>query len=165
MSTTFATSPKVLFVCMGNICRSPAAEGVMRHLVAQAGLEGQIHIDSAGTGGWHAGNRADQRMRVAAMGRGYDLTSIARQVRPEDFLEFDLVLVMDEQNRRDLGVFDPEGRHEAKVRFFCEFCTEHEVKEVPDPYYGGPEGFEKVLDLLEDGCANLLAHLRRGKAG
>jgi protein-tyrosine phosphatase len=150
---------KILFVCMGNICRSPAAEGVMRRKIAEAGLAARIQVDSAGTGGWHAGNRADQRMRSAAAARGYDLTSIARQVCPQDFTDFDVVLIMDEQNQRDLRVFDPHGRHAAKVRFFCEFCTEHEATEVPDPYYGGAEGFDQVLNLLEDGCANLLLHV------
>lgn len=145
---------------MGNICRSPAAEGVMRHLVAEAGLDSRVLIDSAGTGGWHSGARADHRMRAAATARGYDLTSMARQVKDSDLEEFDLILIMDEQNRRDLRAFDREHRHEAKVRFLCEFCTEHRDKEVPDPYYGGTQGFEKVLDLLEDSCAGLLRHVQ-----
>lgn len=151
---------KLLFVCMGNICRSPAAEGVMRDLVAKANLESRVHIDSAGTGGWHAGARADHRMRTAALARGYDLTSMARQVKESDLEEFDLILIMDEQNRRDLRAFDREQLHVAKVRFLCEFCTEHDEKEVPDPYYGGAQGFEKVLDLLEDGCEGLLRHVQ-----
>ncbi len=151
---------KLLFVCMGNICRSPAAEGVMRHLVTQAGLDSQIQIDSAGTGGWHTGARADHRMRAAATARGYDLTSMARQVKDTDLEEFDLVLIMDEQNRRDLRAFDRERQHDAKVRFLCEFCTQRTEKEVPDPYYGGEQGFENVLDLLEDGCAGLLRHVQ-----
>lgn len=155
-----ADSFKLLFVCMGNICRSPAAEGVMRHLVAKADLESRIHIDSAGTGGWHSGARADHRMRTAALARGYDLTSMARQVKESDLEEFDLVLIMDEQNRRDLRAFDRERQHEAKVRFLCEFCTVRTEKEVPDPYYGGEQGFENVLDLLEDGCAGLLRHVQ-----
>lgn len=154
------TTFKILFICMGNICRSPAAEGVMRKRVAEAGLSSRVLIDSAGTGGWHAGARADHRMRAAASARGYDLTSLARQVKPSDFEEFDLLLIMDEQNRRDLLPFDPERQHQAKVRFLCEFCSEHPDKEVPDPYYGGAQGFEKVLDLLEDSCAGLLRHVQ-----
>lgn len=151
---------KILFICMGNICRSPAAEGVMKKLVVEADLAARVLIDSAGTGGWHAGARADHRMRAAASVRGYELTSVARQVKESDFEEFDLLLIMDEQNRRDLLPFDPERRHQSKVRFLCEFCTVHVEKEVPDPYYGGAQGFEKVLDLLEDSCAGLLKHVQ-----
>ncbi|HAL71265.1 MAG TPA: protein tyrosine phosphatase [Verrucomicrobiales bacterium] len=151
---------KLLFVCLGNICRSPAAEGVMRRVVAEAGLTETIHIDSAGTAGWHTGKRADERMRAAALTRGLELTSFARQVRDADLSEYDLVLVMDRSNHQDIRAFDREKRHAAKVRLFCEFCTDHEETEVPDPYYGGPEGFEKVLDLLEDGCAGVLRHVQ-----
>ena len=151
---------KLLFVCMGNICRSPAAEAVMKHIVEREGLSGSIHVDSAGTGGWHAGNQADARMRSAACNRGYDLTSIARQVSRDDFDEFDLILVMDRQNRRDIRPFEPKGASPGQLRLFCEFCSAHEEAEVPDPYYGGPQGFENVLDLLEDGCEGLLKHIR-----
>lgn len=158
MSETPVT--KILFVCLGNICRSPAAEGVLLHLVAEAGLEGAIRVDSAGTGGWHAGKHADVRMRAAASSRGYELSSRARQVTEADLAEFDLVLVMDAENRRDLRSFDPGGVHDRKVRLFCEFCTDHPDQEVPDPYYGGEGGFEHVLNLLEDGCANLIRHVQ-----
>lgn len=151
---------RLLFICMGNICRSPAAEGVMRRIVSEAGLAHRIHIDSAGTGGWHAGNLPDSRMRAAAARRDYDLTSRARQVGTSDLRSFDLALVMDQQNLRDLQVFDPSGQFRAKVRLFCEFCTDHDDTEVPDPYYGGEAGFEHVLDLLEDGCRNLLHHIQ-----
>jgi protein-tyrosine phosphatase len=151
---------KLLFVCLGNICRSPAAEGVMSHLVKEAGLQGRIHIDSAGTAGWHTGKHADERMRKAAISRGLDLTSLARQVMPQDLTEFDLVLVMDEQNLRDIRAINPQGVNQQKVRLFCEFCTEHDEKEVPDPYYGGEQGFEQVLDLLEDGCAGVLREIQ-----
>ena len=151
---------KLLFVCLGNICRSPAAEGVMRLLVKEAGLQERIHIDSAGTAGWHTGKRADERMRKAATARGLDLTSLARQVMPQDLAEFDLILVMDEQNFRDIRAIDPQGAHQQKVRLFCEFCTEHDEKEVPDPYYGGAQGFEQVLDILEDGCAGVLRFIQ-----
>lgn len=132
----------------------------MLRMVQEAGLHERIHIDSAGTGGWHAGNKSDARMRKAAATRGLDLVHLARQVTTQDLAEFDLVLIMDEQNHRDLRPFDPAGRHGEKVRFFCEFCTEHDEKEVPDPYYGGSQGFEHVLDLLEDGCAGVLNHIR-----
>lgn len=151
---------KLLFVCLGNICRSPAAEGVMRKVIEDAGLTDHVHIDSAGTAGWHTGKRADHRMRAAATERGLDLTSMARQVRDADLEEFDLVLVMDRSNHVDIGFFDREKLHAHKVKLFCEFCSVHEETEVPDPYYGGPEGFEKVLDLLEDGCSGVLKHVQ-----
>lgn len=155
-----ATPFRLLFICLGNICRSPAAEGVMRKLVADANLSDQIFIDSAGTAGWHTGKLPDQRMTAAAARRQIPLTSRARQVHPSDLQTFDLALVMDHQNLHDLRAFDPEGLHKQKVRLFCEFCTDHPDTEVPDPYYGGPEGFEHVLNLMEDGCKNLLAHIK-----
>lgn len=151
---------KLLFVCLGNICRSPAADGVMHRQVREAGLQDRIHIDSAGTAGWHAGKHADPRMRKAAALRGYDLSHLARQVTADDLAEFDLILVMDDQNRRDLRPLDPQRQHDAKVRLFCEFCTRHTDHEVPDPYYGGDTGFEHVLDLMEDGCAGVLRHIQ-----
>lgn len=152
---------RLLFVCMGNICRSPAAEGVMQKMLHDAGLSAQVQVDSAGTGGWHAGEKADHRMRSAAARRGYDLTSIARQVRAEDLRNFDLVLAMDHTNLQDLRPFDDGSSHLQRVRLFCEFCENHEETEVPDPYYGGASGFDHVLDLLEDGCRNLLSHVRQ----
>lgn len=151
---------RVLFVCMGNICRSPAAEGVFRRKVQEAGLNMRIETDSAGTGGWHAGNPPDDRMTRAAARRGYELTGLARQVMASDFRQFDLVLIMDQQNRRDIRPFLPEGPDRDKLRMFCEFCTRFGDDEVPDPYYGGASGFDHVLDLLEDGCDNLLTHIR-----
>lgn len=132
----------------------------MRRVIEDAGLTDHVHIDSAGTAGWHTGKRADIRMQAAATVRGLELTSFARQVRDADMEEFDLVLVMDRSNHQDMGIFDREKRHRQKVRLFCEFCTEHEETEVPDPYYGGSDGFEKVLDLLEDGCAGVLKHVQ-----
>ena len=151
---------KLLFVCMGNICRSPAAEGVMKHIIERDGLSSVIHIDSAGTGGWHAGNRADARMRKAADRRDYTLTSIARQITRGDFDDFDLILIMDEQNRHDIRPFVPKNPRAQQLRLFTEFCTEHDATEVPDPYYGGEQGFEDVLDLLDDGCEGVLRHIR-----
>lgn len=126
----------------------------------EAGLAGKLVLDSAGTGGWHAGEAPDSRMMAAAARRGYQLPGRARQVTTADLRDFDLVLVMDQQNLRDLQVFDPEGAHRDKVRLFCEFCREHDVREVPDPYYGGAAGFDRVLDLLEDGCEHLIEHVR-----
>ncbi|KAJ4724763.1 Protein-tyrosine phosphatase, low molecular weight [Melia azedarach] len=154
----------VLFVCLGNICRSPAAEGVFRDIVKKRGLDSHFKIDSAGTIGYHEGNLADPRMRAASKTRGIDITSISRPIRPSDFKDFDLVLAMDEQNREDiLGAFNrwkfretlPADAHK-KVRLMCSYCKKHDETEVPDPYYGGAQGFEKVLDLLEDACESLL---------
>jgi protein-tyrosine phosphatase len=147
----------VLFVCLGNICRSPAAEGVFRKLVAEAGRAAEFEIDSAGTGAWHVGSAADHRMRAAAERRGYRLDSIARQIVPTDFDRFGLILTMDDlvyENVTALRSRAP-GRIERMVRY----CSLHEVDEVPDPYYGGEEGFEEVLDILEDACAGLLRQL------
>lgn len=159
------TAPyRVLFVCLGNICRSPAAEGVMRALVEAEGLADRITVRSAGTAGWHTGKLPDQRMRNAAQNRGYDLSSRARQVDEDALQENDLVLVMDKQNLRDVSSVDHTGQFSEKIRLFCDFCSEHEEAEVPDPYYGGEQGFELVLDLLEDGCRGVLAHIRSALA-
>jgi protein-tyrosine phosphatase len=152
---------RLLFVCMGNICRSPSAEGVMRKLTDEARLGHHIEIDSAGTGGWHSGELPDPRMRAAAARRNYRLASRARKVLARDLDHFDLILVMDVQNLNDLKPFDPTGQWHHKVKLFCEFCTDHDDREVPDPYYGGEQGFEHVLDLLEDGCRGLLEHIRK----
>lgn len=151
---------KLLFVCLGNICRSPAADGVMHRQVMEAGWQDRIHIDSAGTAGWHTGKHADPRMRKAAALRGFELAHLARQVTADDLAGYDLILVMDDQNRRDLRPLDPLRQHDAKIRLFCEFCTRHGDREVPDPYYGGDAGFEHVLDLMEDGCAGVLRHIQ-----
>ena len=144
----------ILFVCMGNICRSPAAEGVFRKFVEDAGKESDFYIDSAGTIGYHAGGRADSRMRAAARMRGYELESIARRIESEDFEIFDLIVTMDEENYRDVASIDPGTG--ARVERMCAYCRRHDVHEVPDPYYGGQAGFEHVLDILEDACSNLL---------
>lgn len=133
----------------------------MRARIEQAGLSSQVEIDSAGTAGWHSGKLPDARMREAGSQRGYDLSSRARQVMPEDLSTFDLVLAMDRDNLRELQRLDPQAAARGHVRPFCDFCTTHEAKEVPDPYYGGPEGFEHVLDLLEDGCEGVLGHTRQ----
>lgn len=160
-----ASSPtRILFVCLGNICRSPAAEAVMRSVVTKAGLASQIEVSSAGTIGYHVGARPDQRMRAAATSRGYQLESRARKFVPEDFESQDLIITMDEENRNAVLGQAHAASHKAKVWPFCKFCRHHQETEVPDPYYGGPEGFERVLDLLEDGCQGLLDHLELEKA-
>lgn len=148
---------RVLFVCMGNICRSPAGENVMRHLIQQAGVEDRFELDSAGTISMHVGNPPDPRMTEATENRNIAVTGRARQVKAIDFERFDWILAMDEDNYQDLlHLQDQALAPIAKLVKFCEFCTEHDEEDVPDPYYGGPEGFEKVLDLLEDGCAKFI---------
>lgn len=148
---------RVLFVCTGNICRSPAGEGVLEHLVHERGLQAAIQVDSAGTHGYHIGELADPRMRAAASARGYRLSSRARQVEPEDFEEFDLVLALDRSHRRFLE--DLAGGPRANVRLYSEFLPTNAPRDIPDPYYGGAEGFEEVLDLMEEGCPSILDHV------
>ena len=154
-----ASPYRILFVCMGNICRSPAGEGVLAHLIRDSELAVRVEIDSAGTIGFHTGKRADPRMRAAASARGIELSSRARQVSRADFNTFDLILAMDDDNRADLEALLGCGNTRAELRSFCDLCTEHDDAEVPDPYYGGDAGFEHVLDLLEDGCSTLIAEL------
>lgn len=150
---------KILFVCLGNICRSPAAEGVFKKLSQEAGL--QLFIDSAGTAGWHIGQPADTRMRGHAQKRGYLLDSLARQFDPNtDFKNFDRIIAMDEQNYRDLQAMDRGQKYGHKLQKMTDFCRLHHVKAVPDPYYGGADGFELVLDILEDACGELLRELQ-----
>lgn len=146
---------KVLFVCLGNICRSPAAEGIFRHIVKENGMEDRFVIDSAGTYGGHSGEHPDRRMRTAALYRGYGLTHSARQVRSLDFLDFDLVIAMDDQNYEDLMHLAPSVEATHKIRRMASFLTTHRISYIPDPYYMGSEGFSLVLDLLEEGCQNL----------
>ena len=146
---------------MGNICRSPTAEGVMRHLLREQGLEGEIEIDSAGTGGWHAGDPPDARATAAARRRGITLEGAARKVRPADFEEYDLLLAADRENLADLRAIAPSDEARAKVRLLREFDpASRDDLDVPDPYYGGPDGFEDVLDLVEAACRGLLAEVR-----
>jgi protein-tyrosine phosphatase len=151
---------QVLFVCLGNICRSPAAEGVMQHLVAEAGLGESIECDSAGTYGGHAGERADERMRRAAIRRGYDLQSLSRQIRTDDFDRFDMIITMDDANYERVHRLAPSPEAVQKIYRMTDFCRTHShATHVPDPYYEGAQGFEIVLDLLEDACGGLLATL------
>jgi len=152
----------VLFVCLGNICRSPTGEAVLKKLADARGLSDQIRIDSAGTGSWHVGARADPRMRGAGAQRGYKLDSIGRQFTVEDFESFDLILAMDFENFNNLSVLDPSGAHADKLKLFCDFIPDSHIRDVPDPYYGGPDGFEKVIDLIEEGCHNILDHMVNG---
>ena len=154
----------LLFVCLGNICRSPAAEVVFLHLIASEGLEERFVVDSAGTGGWHVGNPADRRMRAAAERRGIHLPSRARQIELADFTSFDRILTMDDDNFRNVRSLARElGERPALARIepMTSHCRVHQVSEVPDPYYGGEQGFEDVLDLLEDACGGLLETLLR----
>ena len=151
----------VLFVCMGNICRSPTAQGVFEQLVEAHGLSNAIIVDSAGTHAYHVGERPDERASQAASRRGVDMRrQRARRVSEADFEEFDLVLAMDNTNYADLGAVCPPG-HETKLRLFLDFAPGISEREVPDPYYGGPGGFERVLDLVEMAAAGLLADIRQ----
>lgn len=152
---------KVLFVCLGNICRSPTAEGVFRHMVSQEGLNDLISTDSAGTGSWHVGASPDQRAQQAALKRGVDLSDLrARQVRASDFRTFDYVLAMDRQNYVNLqAIALPE--YEDRLSMFLSFAENVSQEEVPDPYYGGPDGFDHVLDLIEAASKGLLADIRK----
>lgn len=151
----------VLFVCMGNICRSPSGEAVMNGAVKKAGLDDKIKCDSAGTIAFHEGEKADARMQSHAVKRDYDLTSIARKIKFNDFEKFDYIITMDNANYADVLGMDTEGLYSYKVSKMTDYCTKHSDTEVPDPYYGGPEGFEHVLDLLEDACEGLLEKIKK----
>lgn len=156
------TIRSVLMVCMGNICRSPTAEGVLRHKLVEAGLADRITVDSAGTHGhWHADEAPDARSQAHASRRGYDLSALrARQVVEADFEQFDLILAMDWDNLALLeDMSPPSARH--KLRRLTEHCRRHDQPVVPDPYHGGRDGFEQVLDLVEDACDGLVELLKR----
>lgn len=152
---------KVLFVCLGNICRSPTADGIFRELVKREKLDQKIIVDSAGTGGWHIGKAPDPRTVAAAKKRGYDLSPLrARQVNASDFDEFDFVLAMDSVNLRDLHIIKPI-HYTGHLGLFLEFGEHKHHREVPDPYYGDGDGFELVLDLVEGAAQGLLTHIRQ----
>lgn len=154
----------VLFVCTGNICRSPTADGILRKMVADQGLADVVIVDSAGTHGYHVGESPDSRSQEHARKRGYDLSMLrARQVQTEDFEKFDLILALDDGHLRFLQKLSP-AKYPGRVHRFTEFCTRHKNHEVPDPYYGGELGFEQVLDLVEDGCEGIIAHLRKARS-
>ncbi len=151
---------KLLFVCLGNICRSPSAENIMNHLLQQRGLSDQVQCDSAGTSGYHIGAAPDRRMSAAAERKlGFPLVGAARQFEREDLAEFDLILAMDQDNLAQMVALDRDGKSGNRVRLMCDFCQAHPLKSVPDPYYGGDEGFNFVIDLLVDACNGLIDHL------
>ncbi|PWB35915.1 protein-tyrosine-phosphatase [Pseudomonas sp. SDI] len=150
---------RVLFVCLGNICRSPTAEGVLRHQLQAAGLAERVEVASAGTGDWHVGKQPDSRTRRAALLRGYDLSAQrAQQVRAADFADYDLILAMDKSNLGDLKALQPAGAKAELDLFLRRY--DGAVDEVPDPYYGGEQGFERVLDLIEAACQGLVGELK-----
>lgn len=152
---------KILFVCLGNICRSPSAEGVFSNLIDKNGLKGKLWCDSAGTSAHHVGEKADKRSRLHAQKRGINLTSISRQFLGEkDFLEFDLILAMDESNLENIRQLDTLKKYNHKIKLISDYAINRKEKNVPDPYYLGDEGFELVLDILEDFCLGLLEKVK-----
>lgn len=152
---------KVLMVCLGNICRSPTAEGIFQDRVQKSGLSDVIEVDSAGTSDWHLGKAPDVRSQRAALKRGYDLSDLAgRQVTVQDFDQFDYILAMDDSNLNDLRKLSPPN-FKGHLGLFLDFCKTNKCREVPDPYHGGSEGFVEVLDLVEDASDGLLAHIKQ----
>lgn len=161
MMENISSKYKVLFVCLGNVCRSPAAQAIFEHFVREGGLSEEISADSAGIYGGHKGNPPDRRMRTAALYRGFAVTHTARQVTAMDLLDFDMVIAMDDQNYEDLMHLAPSVESTHKIRRMSEFLTTHKISYIPDPYYMGAEGFSHVLDLLEEGCSNLFEMIRK----
>jgi protein-tyrosine phosphatase len=147
---------KILFVCLGNICRSPTGEGILRKLAIDRNLANQLEIDSAGTGDWHVGEPPDLRMQDAARACGYELAGKARQIQREDLEKYDLILAMDSDNLRGILSLDGEGRHHHKIKLFCDYHPDPRLRVVPDPYYGGKAGFKKVIEIIEAGCHKIL---------
>jgi protein-tyrosine phosphatase len=157
---------RLLFVCLGNICRSPTAEGLMRALLGDAGLDGSVELESAGTGAWHLGSPPDARASAVASERGVALDGAARQVEADDFERFDLLLAMDRENRGALLRIAPTPESRAKVRLLREFdpaSLAADDLDVPDPYYGAPGGFEEVFDIVQAACEGLLERIRTGE--
>ncbi len=153
---------RLLFVCLGNICRSPAAEGIMASIVEKNGLQDVIEVDSAGTSGWHEGELPDERMRSHGERRGYDFCSPARKFRQSDFGDFDYILVMDRQNFANVKSMATVREQTDKIHMMTEFSRQYTYHDhIPDPYYGGASGFELVLDLLEDACEGLLQTIKK----
>lgn len=150
----------ILFVCMGNICRSPMAEGVFLHILNRENQLKNFHIDSAGTIGYHAGELPDSRMRFHASKRGYELTSRSRKVNHSDLEKFDLIVAMDDSNYFNLCDIAKNQEEKMKIVRMTDYCTKHNDDHIPDPYYGGESGFEHVIDLLEDACEGLFSQIR-----
>ena len=152
---------KILFVCLGNICRSPAAEGIFKQKIKDRDLEKLFVVDSAGTGGWHVGNLADPRMRETALSRGIELTSRSRKIEESDLYEFDHILVMDNDNLDAVKslIQDQKNQINSKIKLILSYSKNSQLEEVPDPYYGGQNGFDKVLDLLDDAVDGLIDSL------
>lgn len=150
----------ILFVCLGNICRSPAAEGLLRKLSEQEAIAEALHIESCGMGDWHIGQLADERMRHAAEGRGVILSSRAQQFHPSFLEKFDFILAADNEVLNDLYRHAKNPEHKAKIHLITAFSTCYKGHEIPDPYYGGEGGFEQVLDMIEDACLGLIAHIK-----
>lgn len=148
---------QILFVCLGNICRSPAAEIIFRHQVTAEGRSDEFTIDSAGTIGFHAGSPPDPRMSEALGRQGFTVSGRSRQIVARDLETFDLIVTMDESNLDDVRELDPDGAFHPKIRPFVTFCRDHDDARVPDPYYGGQRGFDHVIELLKDGCRGILA--------
>jgi protein-tyrosine phosphatase len=155
------TTYKVLFVCLGNICRSPAAEGIFKKMVRRQGLKDKIEVDSAGTAGYHTGELPDSRMRQHGTRRGYKFDSLSRKFTSCDFDRFDMILAMDDSNYNNILRLAPDLDSEAKVHRMMDFSKKYENDYVPDPYYSGAEGFEQVLNLLEDSCEGLLDKVKK----
>lgn len=154
---------KVLFVCLGNICRSPAGEGIFRDMVIQEGLSDKITVDSAGTSGYHDGELPDPRMRQHGSRRGYKFDSLSRKFTADDFYNFDIILAMDDSNYHNIMRLAPDLDSQKKVYRMVDFSKKYVHDHVPDPYYSGADGFELVLDLLEDACAGLLEKIKEGE--
>ena len=157
---------KILFVCMGNICRSPAAEGIIKKYIENEKLENKIYVESAGTIDYHTGELPDDRMRRHGLTRGYTFDSRARQFNPDkDFDEFDLIITMDNDNYSNIRGLDNKNVYSHKINKMADFISDKNITEVPDPYYSGTDGFEFVLDILEDGTKNLLTKIKEDLAG
>ena len=149
-------SIKILFICLGNICRSPSAEGILKKMVSEQGLNDRFYIDSAGTLSAHKGELPNDQMRTHARMRGYELTSRSRPIKYDDFFDFDLIIGMDDQNISDLQRRAPDSESKTKIQRMTDFCSKFNADHVPDPYYGGFEGFEYALDLIEDACLGII---------
>jgi len=152
---------KLLFVCLGNICRSPSAENIMNYLIEKKGLTEKFECDSAGTSRYHIGASPDKRMQLAGKKRGIELKGKARQIEDFDLEYYDLILAMDKSNYADILRLDRTGKYKDKIKLMCDFTTKFKDKEVPDPYYGGESGFDYVIDLLLDSCQGLLEYCQK----